>query len=158
MGLKESLPLPVISAFVRLGTKYDIYKLRIEGKKRIFDEMPVDLAHAHTAINPEWKLVTQPEHCWFELVIFARNTGLLSILPFALYACCQIYSASEIMQGIKRGDGVILSFAVSDQLACLAGFQAICEAQAETTFSWAYSRTPPADCTSRGARMFEMST
>ncbi|KZP19777.1 hypothetical protein FIBSPDRAFT_862475 [Athelia psychrophila] len=134
VGLEEALPLRVISAFVRLGTKYDIPKLRIEGKKRIFKEFPADLDHAHNSVRPEWKFVTQPD-CVAELVLFARTTGLLSILPFALYA-------------LRLLDGTIVSLSVSDQLACFAGFRAICKAQAETTYRWAYSKKTHAKCTS----------
>lgn len=149
MGLKKPLPLAVISAFVRLGAKYDIPKLRIEGQQRIFDEIPVDPAHPDTGAeeDPTWKLVTKPEH-WFEVAIFARTTGLLSVLPYALYGCCKQYLPSEIIGGATRKDGTLISLSVPDQLACLAGYHAIYKAQAETTYSWAYAETAPAGCTS----------
>ncbi|KZP19781.1 hypothetical protein FIBSPDRAFT_790422 [Athelia psychrophila] len=147
VGLEEALPLPVISAFVRLGTKYDIQKLRIEGKKRIFKEFPADLDHAHSAVRPEWTFVAEP-YCWLELVLFARTTGLLCILPHALYGCCQLYTPSQIMGGTPQRDGTMVVLSVADQLACFAGFRAMCTAQAETTYSWAYSKHPPASCTS----------
>lgn len=130
-----------MSAFVRLGTKYDIRKLRIEGQ-RIFKEFPTDLADMAADIVDTWN------EEWFEVVKLARITGLLSILPFALYVCCKIHRTSEILGGFNRSNGTIDYLSNQDQLACLAGFQAICKAQAETTYSWAYIEIPPAGCTS----------
>lgn len=147
VGLEEPLPLSVISAFVRLGMKYDIRKLCIEGQRRIFTEIPADLAKLPADYIPACKLVKIPEH-WFELVIFARMTGLLSILPFALYICCKMHTTSEIIAGARRSDGTIVHLSIQDQITCLAGYQAMCKAQADTTFSWAYARTPTANCTS----------
>ncbi|KZP04934.1 hypothetical protein FIBSPDRAFT_1045358 [Athelia psychrophila] len=157
VGLEEALPLPVISAFIRLGMKYDIHKLRIEGQKRIFNEFPDALACVETGVNghwnPTWKFVRRPKH-WFELVTFARTTGLLSILPFVLYTCCQRYSTFKIMGVSKQSDGTLISLSIQDQLACLAGFQGICKAQAETTFSWVYANSRPTNCTSEGCSLF----
>lgn len=59
------------------------------------------------------------------------------------------------MGGIKRKDGKIMALSVSDQLACLAGFRAICKAQAETTYCWAYTSTSTfANCTSQVCSIF----
>lgn len=107
------------------------------------DDLETDWDH-----EPTWKSVAQPEHP-FELVNFARNTGLLSILPFALYVCCQRCVASEIMDGFGLSDETLISLSVQDQLACLAGYNAIYQYQALTTFSWAYTTIPPAKCASR---------
>lgn len=150
MGLTELLPLPVISAFIRLGTKYGIRKLRIEGQRRIFDQAPVDLANLSTNADdkPTWTFVAEPEH-WFDLVAFARTTKLLSVLPYAFYHLCAHFRASEITGGWTQKDGTIVSLSVPDQLACLEGFQAICAAQAETTFSWAYKKETSAGCTGK---------
>ncbi|KZP02831.1 hypothetical protein FIBSPDRAFT_769890, partial [Athelia psychrophila] len=148
----EALPLPVVSAFIRLGMKYEIHKLRKEGQKRIFNEFPTDLALMETdggltgIYNFTWKFVRRPKH-WLEFVIFARTTGLLSILPFVFYICCQRYSSTEIMGDRKQSDGTVISFPIQDQLACLAGYQAMCKAQADTTFSWAYAKKTSMSCT-----------
>lgn len=76
VGFKKQLPLPVISAFILLGTKYDIPKPRIEGQQRIFSEFPADLDNMETNIHSWcWEFAIEPEHR------FARTTGLLSICP-----------------------------------------------------------------------------
>ncbi|KZP16235.1 hypothetical protein FIBSPDRAFT_794663 [Athelia psychrophila] len=150
---EELSTLPVISAFVRLGTKYDIPKLRIEGQRKIFKGFSTELDGPGTDGQSPWLFVKVPE-TWFDLVIFARTTGLLSILPIALYVCCQGYTTSEITEGIKRKDGTIVSLSGQDKLACLAGYQAICKAQAETTFSWAYTKPPPDECSDPTRCMF----
>lgn len=97
--------------------------------------------------NFTWKFVKSPEH-WFELVVFAHTTGLLSILPFAFYVCCVRYTASEIMGAARLADEKTIFLPIQDQLACLAGYRAICKAQAETTFSWAYTEKSTEGCTS----------
>lgn len=141
-----------MSAFIRLGTKYDIGKLCIEGKKRIFEEIPIDLAHLEPGGHhypypradhePTWKFVAKPGH-WFELVAFARTTGLLSLLPFVFYICCQQYG-NEIVTGARRQDGTTIAMSMPDQITCLSGYNSIYNAQYQLTFTWSYST--PADC------------
>ncbi|KZP30457.1 hypothetical protein FIBSPDRAFT_926324 [Athelia psychrophila] len=95
----------------------------------------------------KWTLVQEPG-CLFELVTFARTTGMLSILPGVLYTCCNEYSASEIIGGVKGTDGYISSLRTEDQLACLAGHRAICVSQLQTTYDWLSSDYRSAGCIS----------
>lgn len=134
VNLTEPLPLPIVSAFIRLGNKYGIQTLCIEGKTRIFSEIPANWADMAAGPLPTWKFVTQPD-IWFELVLFARATGLLSILPYTLYVCCAMHP-SEIKGGIKREDGTMACLSKDDQITCLAGWQIILTEQMNTTYTW----------------------
>lgn len=60
-------------------------------------------------IDSPWVYVIKPENC-FELVILTRATGLLSILPFALYAGCKNCTACDRIDGVKKATALISIF------------------------------------------------
>lgn len=76
-----------------------------------------------------------------KLAVIARREGLISTLPYILYRCCRLYSATEILEGTESGtgDGTI-RLAPEDQVACIAGHRLLIEAQAETTYQWLYDQ------------------
>ncbi|KZP14544.1 hypothetical protein FIBSPDRAFT_751663 [Athelia psychrophila] len=127
LGYGEILSIPVLSAFLCLGQKYDIQQLYLNARKRLFENYP--------DANVEWTAMEAVES-FMEIVIIARKTGLLSILPYVLYSCCHMESAAEIIDGTRRKDGSISILPIQDRLACLAGYRAICDAQADTMYAW----------------------
>ncbi|KZP30453.1 hypothetical protein FIBSPDRAFT_814728 [Athelia psychrophila] len=148
MSFGEKLSLAVLSAFIRLGRKYDIRDLYIEALKRLYIQFPI----LEGELVIEWTVVQEPASL-FELITFARTTGMLSILPDVLYTCCQKYSASEIIGGINGTDGSISSLRTEDQLTCLAGHRAICKSQLQTTYSWIYGNLAPGCITGAHCRV-----
>ncbi|KAF7968201.1 hypothetical protein HWV62_31623 [Athelia sp. TMB] len=134
---KKKPSLAVISAFLTLGRKYDIPKLQNDGRERLYAEFPLTLKEYDAVSEVGWVAIELPES-WFEVVVLARKTGLLSVLPHLLHTICEGYSASEIVAGEKKVDGTIISLPVQDQLACFTGLAAISKAQARTTYSWAF--------------------
>ncbi|KZP11085.1 hypothetical protein FIBSPDRAFT_913674 [Athelia psychrophila] len=136
----EVLSLPVVSALLCLGGKYDIQPLHNEARKRLFLLFTITL-HERDAITWASAGIEDPEDrgFFFHALLTARRAGLLSILPLLLYPCCGFFKASEIKNGFRSGmDGSTLYFPRDDQIACLAGYQAIYAAQAETTYAWLY--------------------
>ena len=145
------MPLAVMSAFICLGKKYDIPKLYLEALKKVYREVPATLAD-YDALPTEWTLLDDSLE-YMDFTILARKSGLLSILPFALYQCCLFYSTETIINGLQSSDGRNLSLPLQDQFACLGGYRACCEIQATTTFAWIHdsdrlapSCTKPEDC------------
>ncbi|KZP14510.1 hypothetical protein FIBSPDRAFT_105038 [Athelia psychrophila] len=82
--------------------------------------------------------------------MFARKTGLPSILPHVLYDyIIHLSSPSQIGKSEHASSGSVVCLPIQDQLASLIAYHRICKAQAETTYSWAFrpeSLSP--DCTS----------
>ncbi|KAF7974530.1 hypothetical protein HWV62_11996 [Athelia sp. TMB] len=137
----EQLPLAVISAFICLGKKYDIQKLYAEAVKKMYQEIPVTLTD-YDALPNEWTLVEDLEY--MEVVILARRSGLLSLLPFVFYQCCYRYSTADIVTGLVIDDESKILLSHQDQIVCLGGYRACCEIQADTTYGWIH------DCDSLG--------
>lgn len=144
MCYEKKLPVAVLAAFLCLGRKYDIPKLRIYGEERIYHEYPLELVDYDAAYNGPFPAIIYPSSL-FELVKIARKAELLSILPPLLYECCQSSSASDIALGDKLADGLYMILSSVDQLACFTGYHAMYVAQAETTYSWAYDEEDLSD-------------
>ncbi|KAF7974121.1 hypothetical protein HWV62_13333 [Athelia sp. TMB] len=134
VAFAEKLPLAVISAFICLGKKYDIRTLYLEAVKKLFEEVPATLAEYDGPTNEKWNMIDDPEY--MDVAILARKAGLLSILPGLLFVICSDHSSDEIKNGFLMPDGRTKRLSIQDQFACLGGYRAICETQAETTFSW----------------------
>lgn len=129
----NKLPFGVVSAFLRLGQKYDIQPLYREAQNRLFLECPTTLA-AYDAIQ-NWNTIIGPNFMT-EIALLARKTGLLSILPHVLLQCCVLYPATEIIDGHQMPNGSAIFLPLQDQLSCLAAVKNIQDAHADTTFKW----------------------
>ena len=124
------MTFPVLAALLCLGRKYDIQKLRAEARKRIYAQYPTTLEEVR-----DWAGFDPPDRFRSaQLLAIARRAGLVSILPRVFYACCVLYNVSDL-----TAQGSDFSILPADQMTCLTGHRAMCQAQAETTFAWAYS-------------------
>ncbi|KZP13135.1 hypothetical protein FIBSPDRAFT_753926, partial [Athelia psychrophila] len=134
----DGLSLTVLSAFVTLGGKYDIRRLHMEGKRKLYQEFPTVLQEMD--LIKSWSFVqTDKDHStWIHLAQLARKERLLLILPYLLYRCIFYYSAMELLGGILNEDGSRSRLAAEDQLVCLAAHRPVFLAQAGTTFEWIY--------------------
>ncbi|KZP11117.1 hypothetical protein FIBSPDRAFT_191863 [Athelia psychrophila] len=131
----ENMTLPVLSAFLRLGSKYDIQKLNIQARKRLFQNFPSTLA-AEDASDTHFDGIDEPEQDpYIELLLMARSTGLLSILPRVLFDCCGTYSASQIKGGFNI-NGSTIQLSLDEQVTLFAGQIAMRDALANTTYKW----------------------
>ncbi|KAF7982515.1 hypothetical protein HWV62_28122 [Athelia sp. TMB] len=140
----EKLEFPVLSAFLCLGRKYDIRKLELEGRKRIYNEFSTTLQEYDAVGRGIWKTsfacprLSKSYHL-LEFLALARRMDLLSILPQLFYFCCsKLHPAADLVKGWR--DGTYAACSADDQLTILAGFEAIYRAQAKTTFAWLYQR------------------
>lgn len=113
----------------------------LDARERIFHEWPIALADLDKLTG--WTAIEASGASSTQMVIFARETGLLSIIPHALYGhLISLPSPSLIRKGEHASSGSVVCLPVQDQLACLTAYHGICEAQAKTTYSWAFH---PAD-------------
>ncbi|KZP04392.1 hypothetical protein FIBSPDRAFT_404984 [Athelia psychrophila] len=148
------MPLPVLSAFLRLGSKYDIQKLNIQARKKLFQNFPSTLA-ADDASDTHFDGIEKPKaDPYIELLLIARSAGLLSIIPRVLYECCEKYSASQIQNGFSI-NGTTVRLSLDEQVTLFAGHRAMRDALADTTYKWLHKYktevangncTEPASC------------
>ena len=75
------MPLPVCSAFLLLGQKYDIRHLYVEARQRFFQETPTTL-EAYDG-SSAWTIIESLEEN-LEFLVVARNAALLSSLSALL--------------------------------------------------------------------------
>lgn len=134
VAFADKLPLAIFSAFICLGKKYDIRTLYVEATKKLFQEIPVNLAEFDGPAHDTWLMIEDPEY--MDVAILARKAGLLSVLPLAIYLSCCEYSSEQITNGLQMPDGSTIHLSVQDTIMCLRAHRAICELQAETTFAW----------------------
>lgn len=132
------MPLAVVSAFVTLGSKYDIERLHVAGKKALYQEFPTVLEDLNALGS--FKFIEIDDHTshWMQLAQLARKGGLLSVLPYVLYRCIQEYPATSLLRGIEQADGTVRRLAPEDQLACLEGHRRLVREQTNETFAWIY--------------------
>ena len=133
---EEGVPFVVISAFICLGRKYDIQKLYVEAEKRIFRTIPAKLAD-YDALPEKSFLITA--FTYLDFAILGRKSGLFSLLPYAFYQSCYLYSTAGITNGLKASDGHKAALHLHDQVVCLGGYRAGCETQADTTYAWIHN-------------------
>lgn len=135
MAFGEKMPLPVLAALLCLGKKYDIHKLHVDARRRLFESFPITLKKSDTVTL--WHGLEETDDIYFQLLLIARRAEpeLVSILPRALYECCQQYSTYQIKNGISI-NGSVVRLSPEDQITLLAGHRAIREALADTTHDW----------------------
>ncbi|KIM83562.1 hypothetical protein PILCRDRAFT_429401 [Piloderma croceum F 1598] len=124
----------LVAAFLRLGIKYEIPHLRSEAVKRLIHEYPLTLEKWIDCDMRNDIMLERGAH--FSVANLAREVGLTSILPAALYFVCEVYSFVEILEGIRRDDGQHVILSADNQKACLRGRERLIEAQHSQTFKW----------------------
>ncbi|KAF7973894.1 hypothetical protein HWV62_14032 [Athelia sp. TMB] len=139
----DKMTFPVLAALLCLGRKYNIRKMQLEARKRIYSRYPTSLKEYDAAVR-KWIGLEPPAHSKLcSVLTIARRAGLLSILPAVFYACCVTYSVSAV------ATKPAFCLLPSDQITCLAGRHAMYDAQAETTFAWVYTaQTLDPNCSS----------
>ncbi|KIJ57866.1 hypothetical protein HYDPIDRAFT_34721 [Hydnomerulius pinastri MD-312] len=114
--------LPVAAAFLRLGKKYEIRKLYKEGRMSL-DGLGglIPLPQLPTDSSPRLiTLVTERDKYDFHLTNLAREVGLLSMLPVALYTIALSCPLEIILDGYDW-DGAHCALSPINQRACLIG-------------------------------------
>ncbi|KIJ57990.1 hypothetical protein HYDPIDRAFT_103482 [Hydnomerulius pinastri MD-312] len=129
----NSVSLPVAAAFLRLGKKYEIRRLFDEGRACLegwragwttLPELPTD-------DSLYLSRVTKRDKYDFHLTNLAREVGLLSMLPFALYTIALSCPPEIILDGYDC-DGAHCTLSPINQRACLIGRDKLVELQSSS--------------------------
>ncbi|OCH84256.1 hypothetical protein OBBRIDRAFT_741863 [Obba rivulosa] len=130
-------PLCSRLAVVRIGHKYEMNFLRdqaLKHLKQVFtDRFPdFDNVEDHLcAFSVEARIYDA-----IAAVNLSRLTGEISMLPFALYVCCQLHD--ELVHGCEEG-GLLEKLAPEDIVRCVTGKTKLAQANAAAffrTFLW----------------------
>lgn len=126
----------VVASFLRLGNKYEIEILRASALKRLFHDYPTRIEGVCPVKRKRMIFGTK----WLDIDVanLAREQNLLSLLPIALYYCCEIHSGKDLVNGIPRNDGTRAKLLRCDETTCLISLQPLIQLQAETTWAWLY--------------------
>lgn len=90
--------MSVVTAFIRLGRKYEIDVLYNEGLTRLTYECPPTFA-AFNDMN-DGSMIT--DGLTFEFINLARDLNLPALLPVAYYSWCCSGDVEIIMDGCER--------------------------------------------------------
>lgn len=123
----QRMEFSVVAALIRLGHKYQMTALR--------DAALARLQTCFTTSFAVWAELTRYEphrsasmsfrrRDAIAVVNLARLTGTASVLPGALYLCCQL-SAQELVSGLHGPDGVCERLAPDDLARCIDGRSAL---------------------------------
>ncbi|KAF7982488.1 hypothetical protein HWV62_28068 [Athelia sp. TMB] len=106
--------------------------LYAEAYKKLYQEIPVTLA-GYDALQ-DWSVIETSRT--LPLMIMARKTGQLSILPYVYLTACTEFTIDDIFNGVRLVDeaDTLTPFPVADQLAMLAGKSALSAFHVETTY------------------------
>ena len=129
----DTQPIAVVAATLRLSRKYQIDYLRDDSVSRLKAMFPSTLNAAAMC----WRnVITKlPYHYVIDTINLARETGILSILPFALL-CVMSLDTKIILKGTCRKDGTVAVLSRTDQEICLLGRDPIHLAQGDDMLGW----------------------
>lgn len=130
-----------VAALARLAHKYHVQDIE--------DEALDLLRQPYTDSFDEWVAGKKPESISVErvhaigAVNVARLTGMTSMLPIALYYCCNL--GSNLLDGWKREDGHIEHLSVDDLKRCFTARETLCKTGAQI-FLKIFHDQPSATC------------
>ena len=122
------LPFATVATLARLAKKYQFEAILDEGLKRI-KSCFTDSLKAYDMVDRRKgsNLMTFVESDAIAAVAIARLTNTPSILPLALYNCCQL-DPVVITSGIVRANGIVDRLSSADRLGCLRARTILCNA------------------------------
>ena len=150
---REPLPIEVVAAFLRLGTKYEMKALRAEAVKVLYSYCPADLTAFDNVLKMEtFSRSSAPikpvDWIFLDMANLARECNLLSLLPETFFQCCRLWH--HIERGHTRADGTISTLTPVNERACFLAYPKLLKLKEETTYAWALS--PPSSFRCRTPR------
>ncbi|KAF9034386.1 hypothetical protein BJ165DRAFT_1563754 [Panaeolus papilionaceus] len=131
----------MVSAFLRLGNKYDIPHLRDHAVSRLRNEYPF-------AYSPEspYKLRGYLELYKgraFDVSCLAYNEGIFSLLPITLHLITSSLTTKEILDGFTRPDGTKAVLPQPLLYACILGKEKLRKVMCTESYKFLTQPTPP---------------
>jgi len=136
---ETTLPLPAVGALIRLGRKYDFRDLLNSAVGRLTFENPTTLEEVDALVKlPNGyiptRIVDYPG-ILFDILKLARENEILSALPCAYYRVLIQYTPMQLLDGISKEDGTIVSLAPVDQRRCILSRDEVAKVRFEPGYS-----------------------
>jgi hypothetical protein len=130
-------PFPVVAAYLRLGSKYEIEHLHTEAMDVLSAGFPStleenDVENYNDGVGP---LVFE-KSMYFDVISLARETGIHRLLPAAYCYYCEMFVLDEVLEGIERVDGTLSVLSAQDQKVLMRGWHTLVRLQSVETFYW----------------------
>ncbi|KAJ7782687.1 hypothetical protein B0H16DRAFT_1493980 [Mycena metata] len=144
---KQSIPMPVVIALVRLGRKYEFTALLRSAVERLNFDHPTTLKELSLRLPIPGRILRYPGIV-IDVITLARENNILSVLPEAYYRALR-HTQADIFDGVPRGDTTVASLASIDQRRCVVGREALLVKQFQRSYTlgwlanWDY---PAAEC------------
>ncbi|KAH9932298.1 uncharacterized protein B0H18DRAFT_987469 [Fomitopsis serialis] len=151
---RAQVPFKVVAALLRLAHKYQITYLREEALARIKTVYVDDSLDFMTEECPSHPLLTYEEEDAFDVVQLAHLTDTPSLLPAALYLCCEtepFWEPTNIIKSFlsKRDEEPYNLLSQEDVFRCLAARPQLVEARL-AVFSYIFSDAGGMQCRASG--------
>ncbi|KAJ7157727.1 hypothetical protein C8R46DRAFT_1225271 [Mycena filopes] len=149
---QTALPLPVIAAHIRLGTKYDFRGLLDLALERLTYENPTTLEEYDARKLSDTRRIVFYDGIEFDVITLARENNILSVLPCAFYRLAiraHTDPVENLFEGVEKADGARASISLHDLRVCMSGREKLMRAQMQTqgALGWYRFWGPGADCT-----------
>ncbi|KAJ6519076.1 hypothetical protein C8R45DRAFT_950166 [Mycena sanguinolenta] len=117
---QQTLPLAVVSAFIRLGRKYDFKELFDSAVARLTSMCPMTLEEYDVVSESDrLKTIEGYSGLTIDLISLASENNVLSVLPCAYYCALHLHKLGSLFDGIRRGDGTLASLSSLDLRRCV---------------------------------------
>ncbi|GLB45507.1 putative protein with domain of unknown function (DUF4646) [Lyophyllum shimeji] len=130
-----ALPVPILSAMIRLGHKYDLLLVLKEAVSRVEFEFPSSRTAFFESSN--WTMINIDEDFEIlELLLVARECKLYRALPGVYLKLARMFNFEKLLGGFPRRDGSLLKLPQEEKLLWMVGLSRLREATMEHTFQW----------------------
>ncbi|CAA7266034.1 unnamed protein product [Cyclocybe aegerita] len=123
----KPLPFPAVRAMIRLGRKYNFTAFQEEALRRLQKEFPQELNQWNEKDKYVFTFLEDSPSLLFELVNFAYENSIQSILPTAMTWLCLRYPLATIISGSKISDEKTISLLPGALEMCLIGRYGLCD-------------------------------
>jgi hypothetical protein len=126
--------MAVVTAHLRLGTKYNMTTFRKEAVDRLTYEFPTTLVALDSTVD--YSRIKDPKSVVVEFIgaiELAHKFDLPEILPWAFYGCCYYLTFAQICQ---PEDPLMPFLSPEDIKICMVGWERLVVHQARDTYGW----------------------
>ncbi|KAF8216761.1 hypothetical protein K438DRAFT_1901415 [Mycena galopus ATCC 62051] len=144
---RDKLPLPTVSALIRLGRKYNSQDVLDSAVARITSYSPTTLWEYDECST---KTIESYDGLIFDLLAFVNEQKILAALPCLYYVLVTKYILEDLFNGIEREDGTVTSLSPVDLRRCVVGQQRLFAKQFQPNYTFGWVRKWVFDdCTAR---------
>ncbi|KDR77419.1 hypothetical protein GALMADRAFT_65536 [Galerina marginata CBS 339.88] len=116
---RKPIPFAITSVTIRLGRKYDLVRFVEDAIGRLNHGFPKTLQNWDEVDHTQ--VFTDAKGLLFDIINFAYEFSLNSVLPCAFLRLCEKYSLREILLGEERDDQTTASLSHEALQTCLIG-------------------------------------